>query len=343
MRDLPLTSLLLVALTASTAGCKGGSGPGDQACRAMGFARTEAFIKKNQQRHIQMKEKALAYLDRFSIDPAALRKRGIKGRKKLVELLDAYVAMHRHAPPEGKPTLLARFKQAASVTDSAAYHDMLTVSDKQFKQDATSYLRACYLMDKMGVSTAAYRGQIGRIKARLDAHMSKRGWHQRMSFKHYYNHFGLAPPRELQDPFSNTLISRRANPYLMAMGQAYDLTHEVFVPHDYGGKLSTDQFSENDRSYLRRALEVLATVWIAQKNVDLVGELLACIRYTGNHDLQVYRDGLSLILASQRPNGAFGDYEKERSKWGADLDLGLYLHTTSVVMDILPLAFSLNP
>ena len=337
-----MRALLIIALglALSAAGCKRAAAPSQEKCRERGFARTAAYVDKNFTRHKQMIQKALAFLDRLVIDPVALREEGIKGRKKLVELLDAYVAIHRHAAPEDKATLLARFKRAASVTASPGYHDMLTVSDKQFKQDATSYLRACYLMDKMGLPTGAYRGHIDAIKARLDGHMSKRGWHQRMSFKHYYHHFNMAPPKELQDPFSNTLISRRANPYLLHLGQAYDLTHEVFVPHDYGGKLTTDQFSRDDRIYLRRALEVLATVWIARKDVDLVGELLACLRYTGNHDLQVYRDGLSLILASQQPSGAFGDYERLRPKRGDDLDLALYLHTTSVVMDILPLAFS---
>jgi len=329
---------LLLAL--SSAGCKRASAPAEDQCRRRGYARTASYIQKYRAREREQLQKALAYLDRFVIDPVALRKEGIKGRKKLVEQLDAYVAIHRHAAAEEKPGLMTRFKRAAAVTGAAAYHDMLSVSDKQFKQDATSYLRAAYLMDKMGMSTAAYRGQIQRIKDRLDRHMGKRGWHQRMAFKHYYNHFGLAPPKELQDPFKNTLISRRANPYLLAMGQVYDLTHEVFVPYDYGGKLTTDQFDRGDREYLRRALEVTTTVWIARKNVDLVGELLACLRYTGNHDLQVYRDGLSLILASQRPDGAFGDHEKYRKEWGDRLDLGLYLHTTSVVIDILPLAFS---
>ena len=318
MRGLLIIGLLLALLAP---GCKRTTAPADDPCRRRGYARTANFIDKYRARQREQLQKAVAYLDRFIIDPVALRKEGIKGRKKLVEQLDAYTALHRHAAPEEKPGLLTRFKRAAQVTSNAAFHDMLTVSDKQFKQDATSYLRACYLMEKMGLSTATYRGHIQRIKERLDAHMAKRGWHQRMAFKHYYQHFGLPLPRELQDPFKNTLISRRANPYLLGMGQVYDLTHEIFVPHDYGGTLTTDRFSKGDKEYIRRALEVTTTVWIAQKNVDLVGELLACLRYTGNHDVQVYRDGLSLILASQRPDGAFGDHEQHRKEWGDRLDL----------------------
>ncbi len=336
-------SLLLILCLVSASGCQRGAPArqGQQACREPGFRRTAAFVKQNRARQQKMVNKALAYLDRFVVDPVALRKQGVKGRKKLVELLDAYVAIHRHAPADQKAAIAARFKRAAQgAVNKPGYHDMGSVGDRQFKQDATSYLRACYLMDRMGLDTAAYRKHIARIKDRLDGHMHKRGWHQRMSFRDYYQHFGLSLPKELQEPFSNTFIARRANPYLLGKGQAYDLTHEIFVPHDYGAKLTTDQFSKDDRIYIRRALEILTTVWISRKEVDLVGELLACMRYTGNHDLQVYRDGLALILASQRPNGSFGDYENLRAKLGDQLDLHLYLHTTSVVMDILPLAWS---
>jgi hypothetical protein len=78
---------------------------------------------------------------------------------------------------------------------------------------------------------------------------------------------------------------------------------------------------------------------MARRNVDLSGELLASMRFLGYSDPHVYREGLRFILANQRENGSFGDYERLRAKRGDQLELDLYLHTTSVVMDILPLAF----
>jgi len=322
----------------AAAGCKSAE-PMSVVCKRPHFRKTAQFIKKNRPKYDTVIKKVEAYLDTFSIDPMALRKQGTKGRKKLVELLDAYVALHRHAKGQRKALMLERFRKAAAVTGRADYHDMATVGDRQFKQDATSYMRACYLMDKMGMDTGTYKAEIRKIQPRLDAHMSIRGPHQRMVFKYYYQYFNMSLPAKLQEPFADTITARRLNPYLLSLNQVYDLTHEVFVPFDYGGKLDSSYFSRQDRAYVKRALEVTTTVYLRGRNVDIVGELLASLRFLGATDLAVYRDGLAFLLASQRPNGSFGSYEHLRARRGDRLELDLYLHTTSVAMDILPLAF----
>jgi hypothetical protein len=289
-------------------------------------------------------ERTLRYLNTFSIDPVALRQQGTKGRKKLVELMDALVSIHRYASGQRKVDLAKRFREVARVTGRPEYHDMSRVSDEQFHQDATSYLRACYLMDKMGLRTTSYREEIRRIKARLDDHLKRRGPHQRMAFAHYYRHLGWDVPPLLTRAFGQGSVTRRRlDPYQFSLHRAYQLTHEVFVPCDYGGDLKPTLFNAGDRRYLRRALEIQATLQIGRRNVDLLGELLASLRYLGDHDLPVYREGLRFLLASQRANGSFGDYERMREKRGDKLELDLYLHTTSVVMDILPLAFEGPP
>ena len=337
-------ALTLLALVAGigTSGCKSAE-PMSVVCKRPGYKKTALFIQKNRPKYDKVIKKVEAYLDTFSIDPMALRKQGMKGRKKLVELLDAYVALHRYATGQRKSLMLERFRKAAAVTERADYHNMATVGDLHFKQDATSYLRACYLMQKMGLSTKAYKAEIRKVKPRLDAHMSIRGPHQRMAFKFYYQQFNMALPTKLQEPFADTITAKRRNPYLLNLNQTYDLTHEVFVPCDYGGKLDTTFFSRADRAYLRRALEVTTTIYLGRRKVDIVGELLASLRFLGDTDLTVYRDGLAFLLASQRPNGSFGSYEHYRARRGDLLELDLYLHTTSVAMDILPLAFEGPP
>jgi hypothetical protein len=312
----------------------------ERAWRRAGMARTARFVNEQRPRYGSVLDRAIKYIGGFSIDPLALRKQGLKGRKKLVEQLDAYVAIHRHTKGARRSSVAERFRQAARVTASPEYHDMGSVDDKQFRQDATSYLRACYLMDRMGLQTAAYQRAIRAIKPRLDAHLPTRGPHQQMVFSFYYKHFKLPLPAALRRPAKGSVFSRRLNPYTMSMHQAYQLTHEVFVPCDYGGRLQpAGAFSAADRRYLRRALEILTTIHQGKRNVDLVGELLACLRFLGYTDLQVYREGLRYVLSSQRGNGSFGDYERLRQQRGERLELDLYLHTTSVVMDILPLAF----
>jgi len=121
------------------------------------------------------------------------------------------------------------------------------------------------------------------------------------------------------------------------------LTHEVFVPCDYGGKLEGLPFSAADRAYLRRVLEVQAVFYLHQGNLDVLGELLASLRYLRDHDLAVYREGLRALLFGQQPSGAFGDYERLRPRSGELLEVQLYLHTTSVALDVLPLAFDGPP
>jgi hypothetical protein len=308
-------------------------------CRAEGYRRTARFIERNRPRYLEVRDRAISFLGSLSVDPVALRREGRKGKKKLVELLDAYAALHRHAKGARRRELAERFRQAARFTELPEYHDLGTAGERQLRQDATSYLRACYLMDRMGLDTAGYRERIRAVKARLDAHMAGRGPHQRMAFRWYYDHFKLALPPVLKVPIKNTLLARRPNPYRISVDHAYGLTHEIFVPYDYGATLAANPFSADERAYLRRALQVLTTVHIARRNVDLVGELLASLRYLGQSDLDVFRDGLRFLLASQRPNGAVGDYERLRDRRGDRLELDLYLHTTSVAMDILPLAF----
>jgi hypothetical protein len=300
---------------------------------------TDRFLARNLPRYREAIARTIRYLDAFDIDPVALRRLGMKGKKKLVELLDAYVSLHRHARTLDRAALLARFRRAAQVTTRADYHDLAMVDDRQFHQDATSYLRACYLMEKMGLDTTAYRREISKIKPRLDAHLPRRGPHQRMVFQFYYKHFGLERPPLLAQPFKETITARHIDPERLALDEVYQLTHEVFVPYDFGGDLNARFFSPEDKTYLRRALAIQAARYLRQRDVDVLGELLACLRYLGSTDLPVYREGLEALLASQRPNGAFGDYERLRARRGALLELDLYLHTTSVAMDILPLAF----
>src|SRR5690349_4854924 len=51
------------------------------------------------------------WLDGLDIDPMALRKKGIKGKKKLVEQLDAYARLFETARPTDKPRLMRRIRQ----------------------------------------------------------------------------------------------------------------------------------------------------------------------------------------------------------------------------------------
>lgn len=300
---------------------------------------TVAFLDDNTGRCLEALGRAARWLDGLEVNPLELRRYGIKGKKKLAELLDAYLRLQDVAGPEAKARFQRRAREVAAVTADAAYHDMLAIDDLAFKQDATSYLRVAYLMDCLGLDTTAYRKEIQKCLPRLNAHLPTRGVDQRMAFDQYYRHFGLPEPFPLASAFQAGFIKTRPDPRGLALSQIYDFTHEVFVPYDFGRKLDTVFFSAEDRRYLRDALVLLTTANLQRQNPDITAELCSCLSYLKITDVAVYRQALEFFLATQRPEGSWGDYEFMRPGYGPFVDQGYYLHTTLVVMDALITAF----
>jgi hypothetical protein len=301
---------------------------------------TQAYLARNSFRYNKAIARAKSWLDKLTVSPAKLRAAGIKGKKKLVELLDAYMRLHAIGSPDEKTSLKKRIKEVVSVTYTPEYHNMLSINDKHFKQDATSYLRAAYLMEKLGLDTSLYRKEIRKIHSRLNDHMKIRGSHQRMVFHRYYKHFGLEEPFDLAAGFKAGVIASRLDPYGFKKNtQVYNLTHEVFVPYDFGDKLDVDFFTKEDIEYLRHALARLTVHYIMKRNPDITAELISCIRYLRITDLPVYREGLEYLLKSQHPDGKWGSYERYRKRYGDFVNQGYYLHTTTVAIDALTIAF----
>jgi hypothetical protein len=306
-----------------------------------GKAATKAFLTKNRDRYQRSIQRARSWLDGLTVDPAELRAAGIKGKKKLVELLDAYVRLHAIASPNEKRQIIERVKAVVAVTYTPEYHDMLTISDRHFKQDATSYLRAALLLEGLGLDTKMYRVEIAKVHQRLNGHMSKRGSHQKMAFHWYYSHFGLEEPFDLATGFNAGVIASRLSPYAYRSNlKVYQLTHEVFVPYEYGEKLDAEYFSREDLEYLRHALDRLTVYYIMKNDPDITAELISCLRFLRMTDLPVYREGLEYLLRSQQDDGKWGDYERYRKRYGDFVNHGYYLHTTTVTIDALSIAFN---
>ncbi len=321
--------------------CPTGAGAGVQSAGADSEAqRTERFLDEQTPRYRAALARARHWLDGLRVDPAELSHKGIKGKKKLVELLDTYYRLHQIAAAAERPALLARLRAVAAPTYEPGYHDLLVVSDAELKQNSTSYLRAAYLLERAGLDTALYRREIARAQPRLDAQMGRRGPHQRMAFHWYYQHFGLKEPFDLSQGYRAGVIARRVDPYeLRERLKSYDLTHEVFVPYRFGEDLAAQPFGAEEREYLRRALERLTVHWIMMDNADLVAELCSCLRYLRQTDGPVFREALAYLLAAQRPEGTWGEYERYRARFGDFVDQGFYLHTTAVALDALTVAF----
>jgi hypothetical protein len=301
---------------------------------------TRRFLTAHDADYRRALARAHTWLDRLAVDPLALRAAGLKGKKKLAEVLDAYLQLWRVAPPGEQATIRERARQLARVTDDPGYHDLATVSDGELREDSTSYLRAALLMDQLGLDTAGYRAAIAAVKPRLDAHLASRGPHQRAAFRLYYRHFGLAEPFPLDDALAAGVIARRVAPAGMSTRDAYRLTHEVLVPYEFGDRMdAVDPFDDDSRAYLAGALDLLTRRAIAARDADLTAELVSCLRYLRLVDRPVYRDGLALLLAEQHADGSWGDLAEARRLFGEHAAQGRLLHSTMVAIDALTAAF----
>jgi len=300
---------------------------------------TYRFIRMSYDRYRLALANERGWLDHLEANPLILRSHGIKGKKKFVELLDAYYRLWQIAPEKDRPALLDRVRQIVSVTYQDDYHDMASVDDTTFKQDSTSYLRAALLMDRMGLDTARYRQEILKIQPRLDAHLTSRGPNQRRIFHWYYEHFGLKEPFPLADALKAGEIAHRQDPARMSSLDIYLFTHEIFGPYEYGDRLDVDPFSQEDKVYLRSALEVLIRRSLAARDPDLLAELITCTRLLRLVSIPSYREGLAYLLDSQNADGSWGNIARARARLGDFAAEGTLLHTTMVAADALSLAF----
>jgi len=301
---------------------------------------TQQFLAENRERYRAALALARQWVDRLEVNPLKMREAGMKGKKKLTELLDTYRQLYNALPAEAKPGLMKRIQEVAAITYTPEYHDLQKVSDEQFKQDSTSYLRAAYVLDKLGLDTKLYRAEIRKIQPRLDGQMPERGSHQQMAFAWYYRVFGLKEPFPLADGYKKGVVYSRRDPYQYSKAEIYQLTHEIFVPYEFGDKPDANFFSAEDLTYLRRTLDRHAVYALMLHDPDLTGELVMCMNYLRFTDLPVYRDALNYLLQSQRPNGSWGNYEDLRAQYGDAVDQNLYLHTTMVTLEALAGAFA---
>jgi|GEM_PF-1611545 len=284
-------------------------------------------------------EKAKGWLGTIVIDPVALQKLDIKGKKKMVELLDAYVTRWRTTlDPAERAEYLERIKVVVQPTSTAQYHNMGTVSDREFKQSSLSYLRACYLMEEVGLDTSMYRAEIAKIRPRLDPHVGQRGVDQRMTFHLYYKAFGMDEPLDLAAAFKESLIVKRVRPQELTANDVYQLTHEVFSAYGFG-RLSQPLFmSDEDVAYTRGALDELVEPVVSSGNPDLAAELVISLHLTGGRNTSGFITGVKYLLQSQKSDGSWGNYDQKKKEFGDMVKIIWELHTTGVALKALSYA-----
>jgi len=283
--------------------------------------------------------RARRWLDDLHVDPFELRRAGIKGKKKLVEHLDSYYRLWQVASPAERNRILDRIREIVAITYEDRYHDMASISDRWFKQDATSYLRGAVLMERLGLDTTRYRDEIRKIHGRLNAHMKTRGPYQRQVFHWYYQTFGLTEPFPLADSLNDGVIARQVDPSGMTNDDVYSITHEVYALFEYGDRLDIDPFDAESTIYLWHALDVLGQRYIDKGDPDLAAEIVECLHYLRMQDAPIYLVLVRYLLDSQNADGSWGTYERYRKRLREYVNQGFVLHTTMVAIGALTAIF----
>jgi hypothetical protein len=289
-------------------------------------------IQLRQQLAIQTAQR---WLDALELDSATLIAHGIKGKKKLAEILSAYLYLLRYgSDPSARPDLSRRFRELAEQASRPEYHNMLRCDGREFNENKMSYLRVAWLLEHFGEQTELYRTQLDEIRPRLDRALANQPAWQRVPFAKYYDHFGWTPPATLLEPVEG-LIARRLPLARYRRAAGYSLTHEVSDAFRTGLRRTQDVFDPDDRRYLQEILPQLTVRFIGADNPDLVGELLSSMTYLELHEHPTYWQGIEYLLARQNADGTWGDYERYRPTLGGYVDQKLYLHTTLVTLRAL--------
>ena len=281
-------------------------------------------------------DRATAWLDTLTIDCAVLRAHGVKGRKKLAEILEAMLELSRDRPgPADRVRIDARVRALTAQTTNPEYHDLAHVSEQELREDGMSYLRVAWLMDSLRLDIRGYRRAIADARPRLEAQLASRGLWQRVEFERYFMAFGLAPVAPLAPAaLAGGVIAGRLPIDAYDLDRAYDLTHEVFLRcEDPAG--TPARWGSGDRAYLDRLLPELARRARSHGGIDILAELLTAMQETGGGADAIVGEGVGALLSAQNHDGSWGSYERDRVLYGPWVEQREYLHTTMVVIEAL--------
>ena len=279
-------------------------------------------------------DRAASWLDTLSVDCATLRAHGVKGRKKLAEILDAELELSRDRPTE-RARIDARVRALTAQTLEPEYHDLAHVSEQELREDGMSYLRVAWLMDSLGLDTRDYRRAITTELPRLEAQLASRGVWQRAEFERYFMAFGFDPVAPIAPAaLAGGVIARRLALDAYDLDRAYDLTHEVFLRCEDPAGMPA-RWGSGDLAYLGRTLPELARRALARGSLDIEAELLTALVETGGGGDPVVDEGVRALITAQNPDGSWGSYQRDRVRYGTWVEQREYLHTTMVAIEAL--------
>ena len=269
---------------------------------------------------------ALEWLDTLDVNPILK-----KGKKKFAELLDIYLNLYTSSSDDViKQGYKSKVQDLTRITTDKRYHNLGSIDEIQFRQDNTSYLKIWNIMNEFDLNTRMYTKEIKKILHETDVNLLSRGVHQQMIFSFYFDKLDYDPQisNSLEELADVSVIRRHLeNP---SIRHQYDITHEVFALY----ALDRMDLIESDLDYLKE----LTSRKLDMMDIDILAEFIIVANNLNFKHIKGYDRALDFLSKSQNPNGSFGDYEDKRAKWekeGKDIDIGMYLHTTSVALGAL--------
>lgn len=279
--------------------------------------------------YARAREAAHAWLDRLAVDPVDLQRHRVAGIKQLGRILLTYAILARQATDDADAQRIGRrVAELAAATGREEYHALATESDGAYE----GYLLVRRMLGEFGLDTSGYDERLRRITPLMDGRIAPRdNWERRLFVQHYAS-LGLDLPPVLTRTGPRRPLAEALPLQGLSLEAAYDLTHEVFVPFDYGLRRVAAGLPDDDRRYLRHAVPLVLAHAVGHDLHDLAAEALSCMTYLGLAADPGYARAVDFLLRTQRPDGSWGDYEQFRAQMGAYLDQHIYLHTTSVAL-----------
>lgn len=299
------------------------------------------FTVENVNTREQIASRAHEWLRALTVDPLVLReKHGMKGKKHLVELLLGYQGLYTFFESTGnhnsRGKVLADARTALAVVADKAYHDLNEVDRKLLSQDSLSYLYACHFSRFFGLDTTFYLAEIKKILPRIYSHLVTRGACQRMGFVRRLGSLGLPATESIASLVAGTVIRQKKDIAKMQKIDVYLTLHEIsHLTED--GRHPADFLNTDDLQYLRTLFQELLETLQSADGMDLLAEVIVAMKYLEMHDAPAWQRAVNYIVDHQNVNGSFGSYEQQRQELASagnpyDVDIGMYLHTTTVCL-----------
>jgi hypothetical protein len=92
----------------------------------------------------------------------------------------------------------------------------------------------------------------------------------------------------------------------LGLADVYYLTHEIFADCDYGFR-PLPAGGAAEQAYLLRVLPFYTLLYAGVGNLDIVGELLVCMRSAALRNTFGYQEGIRVLLERQNPDGSYGN------------------------------------